>query len=126
MVEHLVSNLEKGKASPINPYLFHLYHKNECLRGDELHEIEVTKECLEYGVGPDTPPEEEEVGLEGGSLGSKEKWKLLSQNSRLKHTYRSPKGKSRIPNPDWKDMSTLDLKDNPFQRVQEELDRVQS
>ena len=55
VVGHLVSNLEKGKASSISPYLFHFYHKNECLRGDEPQEIEVAKECLEYGVGSDTP-----------------------------------------------------------------------
>ena len=109
-----MSNLEKGKASPISPYFFYLYSRNECLRGDELREIEVAKECLEYGVGPDTPPNEEEAGSEGGSLGSEEKRKLLSPNSQLKHTYHSPKGKSPIQNLDWKDMSTLDLKDDPF------------
>ena len=114
VVGHLVSNLEKGKATPISPYLFHLYHKNECMRGDELYEIEVAKEILEYGVGPDTPADEEEAGLEGGLVGSKEKRRLLSPNSWLKYTYHSPKGKLPIRNPDWKDMSTLDLEDDPF------------
>ena len=33
VVGHLVSNLEKEKASPISPYLFHFYYRNECLRG---------------------------------------------------------------------------------------------
>ena len=59
VVEHLVSNLEKEKASPISPYLFYLYYRNECLRGEEMKEVEVARECLEYGVGPDTPPDEE-------------------------------------------------------------------
>ena len=64
VVGHLVSNLEKEKASPISPYLFHLYYRNECLRGEEMKEVEVARECLEYGVGPDTPPDEEDAGSE--------------------------------------------------------------
>ena len=99
-VGHLVSNLEKGKASLISPYLFHLYQRNECLRGDELREIEVAKKCLEYGVGPNTPLDEEEAGSEGGSIGSEKRRKMLSPNSRMKHTYRSPKRKSPIRNLD--------------------------
>ena len=117
VVGHLVANLEKEKVSPISPYLFHLYHRNECLRGDELREIEVAKECLEYGVGSDTPPDEEDAESEGGLVGSEERWKLLSPNSRIKHTYRSPKEKFPIRTSDWKDMSTLDLDDEPFQQV---------
>ena len=46
----LVSGLEKGKSSPINPYLFHIYHRFECLREEEMQELEVAKHCLEYGV----------------------------------------------------------------------------
>ena len=54
VVGHLVANLEKEKSSPISSYLFHLYYRNECLRGEEMKEVEVAQECLEYGVGPDT------------------------------------------------------------------------
>ena len=36
VVGQLVSNLEKGKPSSISPYLFHLYNRNECLRGGEM------------------------------------------------------------------------------------------
>ena len=36
VVDKLVSGLEKGKASPISPYLFHLYHRFECLREEEM------------------------------------------------------------------------------------------
>ena len=79
MVGHLVANLEKEKASPISPYLFHLYYNNECLRGEEMKEVEVARECLEYEVGPDTPPDEEEAGSE--LVGSEEKRKFLSLNS---------------------------------------------
>ena len=47
VVGHLVANLEKGKASPISSYLYYLYYRNECLRGDEMREVEVARECLE-------------------------------------------------------------------------------
>ena len=64
VIGHLVSNLEKGKASPISPYFFYLYYRNECLRGEEMKEVEVARECLEYGIGPDTPSDEEDAGSE--------------------------------------------------------------
>ena len=43
VVDKLVSGLEKGKPSPISPYLFHLYHRFECLRGDEMDMLESVK-----------------------------------------------------------------------------------
>ena len=36
IVDMLVSRLVKEKASPISLYLFHLYHKFECLREEEM------------------------------------------------------------------------------------------
>ena len=88
---------------------------NECLRGTKLEEIEISKDCLEYGVGPEaeTPPEEEDVGSEGDSMGSEEQRKQ-SPSSWMKFTYKSPKGKSPVRNSDWKDMSILDLEEDPF------------
>ena len=123
VVRHLVSNLENGKASPINPYLFHLYYTNECLRGEEMKEVEVARECLEYGVGPDTPPKEEDT--ESESIDSEER-KTVYPNSRLKFTFRLLKGKSPIRTREWKDMSALDFDDASFHRIQEELDQVSS
>ena len=117
VVSHLVSNLEKGKASPISPYLFHLYYRNECLREEEMREVEVARDCLEYGVGPDAPPDDEDLGSE--SVGSEEKRKLTS--SRVKHTNPSPRGKSPIRSPE---LSALELDDDPCLRLQGEVDRV--
>ena len=97
VIGHLVSNLEKGIASPISPYLFHLYYKNESMRGEEMKEVEVARKCLEYGVGPDTPPDEEDAGSE--SVGSKERQKL-SPSGQLKFTFQSPKGKLPIRTPE--------------------------
>ena len=121
VVGHLVNNLEKWKASPISPYLFHLYYRNECLRGEEMKEVEETRECLEYGVGMDMPPDEEDAGSESAGLEERRK---LFPSGRLKFTFRPPKEKSPIRTPESKDMSTLDLDDEPFRRIQEELDRV--
>ena len=121
VVGHLVSNLEKVKASPISPYLFYLYYRNECLRGEEMKEVEVARECLEYGIGPDTPLDEEDAGSQ--SVGSEERRKL-SPSGRIKFTFRLPKEKSPIRTPKWRDMSALDLDDKPFMQIQEELDRV--
>ena len=124
----LVSNLEKEKASPISPYLFHLYHRSECLREEELQEIEIAKECLEYSVGleAETPPDIEELDSEEESIYSEEQRKRLkvSPGSRMKFTYKWPKGKSPIRNTDWKDMTSLELDNDPFWRVQEELDQM--
>ena len=50
----------------------------------------------------------------------------LSPHSRMKTTFRSSKGKSLVRNLNWKDMSSLDLDNDPFKRVQNELDQVQS
>ena len=126
----LVSNLEKWKAFPISSYLFDLYHRNECLREEELQEIEIAKECLEYGIGEEveTPPHVEVLDSEEESVCSKEQRKRqkISLGSRMKFTYKSPKGKSPVWNPDWKDMTSLDLDDDPFWRVWEELDQMQS
>ena len=48
LVGKLVSRLEKEKPSPISSYLFYLYHRFECLRGEEIEMLETTKYMLEY------------------------------------------------------------------------------
>ena len=62
-----------------------------------------------------------EIGSDRRSLSPRDQHRG-SPSSRLKTTYKSPKGKELVRNPDWKDMSCLDLGDDPFQRVQDELD----
>ena len=64
IVDKLVSELYKGKPTPISPYLFHFYSKYECLREEELQEIEVARECLELRVAPEaeTQPNVVELG----------------------------------------------------------------
>ena len=127
VVDKLVSVLGKGKSTPISPYLFHLYSKFECLKDEEIQQIEIARDCLELGVAPEgeLKPDVVELGSNRGLLSPREQHKG-SLSSRLKTTYKSPKGKELVQNPDWKDMSCLNLNDDLFQRVQDELDRVQS
>lgn len=44
----------------------------------------------------------------------------------MKFTYQSPKEKSPVRDLDWKNLSILDLDEDPFRRIQGELDRMQS
>ena len=64
VVHRLVAHLEKGKPTPINPYLFHLYSMNECLKDEEIDEIEVARKYLELGISPETVVIPEEEGSE--------------------------------------------------------------
>ena len=120
VVGQLVSNLKKEKPSPISPYLFHLYNRNEYLRGDEMDELEVVRKCLEYGVSPETVahPDVVEIDSERECLSSAEQRKILgvSPRSRRKSTYQSPDRKSPIQNPDWKSITigSFNFEDDPF------------
>ena len=64
VVGKLVFGLEKGKPSPIDPYLFHLYHMFECLRGEEMETLDIAKHMLEYGVSPEAEAQPNVVGLD--------------------------------------------------------------
>ena len=50
LVGKLVSGLEKGKPSPISPYLFHLYDRFKCLRDREMTILESARAMLEFDV----------------------------------------------------------------------------
>ena len=52
VANRLVSHLEKGKPSPISLFFFHLYSRNECLRDEEIDEIEAARKYLEFGIPP--------------------------------------------------------------------------
>ena len=98
VVHRLVEYLEKGKSSPISPYLFHLYSRNECLNEDEMDEIEAARKFLELGISPEIVAHPEVVQLEWGSLSPKERFQATgtSSSGKLKQTYKSPKGSPTI------------------------------
>ena len=69
VVDKLVSILWKRKSIPISPYLFHLYNKFECLRKEEMQQLEVAKECLELRIASEVDPDVVEIESNRGSLG---------------------------------------------------------
>ena len=73
-MDKLDSGLEKGKPTPIGPYLFHLYNRFKCFREDEMQQIEIAKECLEHDVGPEaeTQPDVVEIETDRESFSSAE------------------------------------------------------
>ena len=74
VVHRLVAHLEKKKPSPISPYLFHLYSRNECLKEEEIEELEVARKYLELGITPDVAGHLEvvEIDSERESLSPRE------------------------------------------------------
>ena len=116
VVDKLVSMLGTRKPILVNPYLFHLYSKYECLRKEEMQQLEATRECLELGIAPEVDTDIVKIESDRGSLSLKARQQVLapSPRPRMKTTFRSPKGKSPVWNPDWKDMSSLDLDNDPF------------
>ena len=74
LVGKLVFGLEKGKPSPISLYLFHLYHRFECLRGEEMTRLEAARYMLEVDVTPqaETQPDTVDLDLNREPLNSAE------------------------------------------------------
>lgn len=120
VVMHQVSIVEKRNPSCLSPYLYHLYYRNECLRGDEMEKIEVAIDCLVYGIGDDPAPDTEAESSEKGSARSEERRKASSASPRMTRTVQPPKGRST----GFKDHSVLDLAEEPFARLQYELDQT--
>ena len=81
LISKLVSAVEKDKPSPICPYLFHFYNKNECLRGEEMDMLEATRVMLQFDVAPEEGAQPEPIDLdsEHESLGSKVVEELLKK-----------------------------------------------
>ena len=102
IVDKPISVLGKMKPTLVSPYLFHLYSKFECLRKEEMQQVEVARECLELGVASEVEPEVVEVDLDRGSLSPDTRQQIPgpSPRSRMKTTFRPPKGKSPVRNPD--------------------------
>ena len=74
VLHRLVAHLEKGKSSPISPYLFHLYSRNECLNKDEMDEIEAARKYLELGISLEIVAHPKEVVSEQGLLSPREQF----------------------------------------------------
>ena len=124
VANRLVSHLEKDKPSPISPFLFHLYSRNKCLKDEEIDEIEAAQKYLEFGVSPEIMmlSKEEESEHRSPSPRGKNQVAGTSSSGRLKHTYRSPEGRPKIRNPDWR--SRMTSESDPFRRVFDDLEQL--
>ena len=131
VVHRLVAHLEKRKPSPISPYLFHLYSRNECLKEEEIVELEVARKYLELGITPEAAghPEVVEIDFEKEFLSPREQQRILegSPSSRKKSSYCSPEGKLPVRHLDWRTitMSSFNFEEDPFRRVKEEMELLE-
>ena len=98
VVDKLSFVLGKRKPILVSSFLFHLYSKFECLRKEEMQQVEVARECLELGIALEVELEVVEVDSNRGSLSLDTRQQTLgpSPRSRMKTTFRSPKGKSPV------------------------------
>ena len=122
VVNRLVSHLEKGKPSPISPFLFHLYSRNECLKDEEIDEIEAAKKYLEFGISSEIVNLSNEEGSKRQSPNPRAKAQAAGTSSsrRMKSTYRSPKESPKIRHPDWRSV-TIPGSD-PFRQLFDDLE----
>ena len=59
----LVERARKLKATPIGPYLFHLYRGQELLSGEEMVAYEIDLDLLKYGHTPKSDPDQGQDSL---------------------------------------------------------------
>lgn len=90
-----------------------------------MEQLEVARNCLEFGVATEEEPGTEEDS-DRGSLSPEPKAKSSTVSSRLRTTFKSPRRKEPIRSPDCKDLSFLEHEEEPFHRVQEELGRMEN
>ena len=58
VVAKLVDGVRKFKATPIGPYLFHLYVEQELLNGEEMVAYEIGRDLLKYDCTSDPDPDQ--------------------------------------------------------------------
>ena len=58
VVAKLVEGARKLKATPIGPYLFHLYMEQELLNGEEMVAYEIGLDLLKYDCTPEPDPDQ--------------------------------------------------------------------
>ena len=63
VVAKLVEGAQKLKATPIEPYLFHLYMGQEVLNGEEMVAYEIGLDLLKYDCTPEPDPDQNQDSL---------------------------------------------------------------
>ena len=59
VVAKLVEGARKLKATPIGPYLFHLYMGQEVLNGEEMMAYNISLDLLKYNCTPEPDPDQD-------------------------------------------------------------------
>lgn len=96
LVAQLISRVGKSRATPVCPYLFHLYRSLQLLKPDEEKAWKVQEALLKYGEA-----EDDETESETGSGSESEEEEPMPPPKRQKttptHRRRTPSGPSKEP-----------------------------
>ena len=131
LMQRLLSGMGKSKATPICPYMFHLYHSHELLLPVEKKEYRIKDALLRHNVesegeedleSPANSDEEDSLDdSECESLTPSEIWEIQKQEvARLK---KSPLNKRKQPAPKelvankWKSPPSLEGPDRSYQVI---------
>ena len=121
----------EGEALSHQPVSLHLYSNFECLREGEAFMLGIARMMLEFDVAPEAEVQldtkDEDSDWESLSFEEQQRLQMVSPGLRKKQTYRAINGKTPIQTPDWREvaMTSFNFEDNPFQRIQEEIDQLQ-
>ena len=107
LVQQLFSRMGKSKATPICPYVFHIYQSHKVLLLAEKKEYRIKEALLKYNVeseGEEDPEDSEEAkdseDLDRESLSSREIWEIQKQEfAQMKKSPRNKKGSSAAKEP---------------------------
>ena len=121
-----VVGVEKGKPTPISPYLYHLYNQEECISDPEAAMLETARMMLQFDVSPEREAEPE-VGDEDSESQEREPTRP-TPGAKRKSTYRASTGGTPVRTPQWREvlLSTFEFPDEPFKRIREEIEQLQS
>ena len=93
---------------------------NECLKEEEIEELEVARKYLELEITPNATrhPDVGEIDFERESLSPREQQRILEGplSSRRKFFYHLPERKMPVRHPDWRTitMDSFDFEEDPF------------
>ena len=133
LVQRLLSGMGKSKATPICPYIFHIYHLHELLLPAEKNEYRIKEALLKHNVDseeegdPDSPenPDEEDSSDDSDeceSLTPSEIREIQKQEAaRLKKSpinkrKQPPAPKDPVPNK-WKSPAPVDAAERSYQTI---------
>jgi hypothetical protein len=100
LVAQLTSRVGKSRATPVSPYLFHLYHKEELLSGEEEKTWNAQEMLLKYGESETDDEAPSESGSEEEEEEEEDTPMPPTKRTKMKSTSKSPQGKGKSPMPE--------------------------